>query len=87
MILGFKYNLKEDLKLNILEAIYLAGIIDGEGSILLTRIHKGEHRRPCTSISSSDIELLIYLQAVTGGHILNKKITNPINIKTLTHFL
>ncbi|MGI8385235.1 LAGLIDADG family homing endonuclease [Robertmurraya sp. P23] len=40
------------------EASYIAGIIDGEGSITLTRMHKGEFRRPCISISSTDRELL-----------------------------
>ncbi|MDQ0157596.1 hypothetical protein [Robertmurraya andreesenii] len=31
------------------EAAYLAGIIDGEGSITLTKNHKNEFRRPCIS--------------------------------------
>lgn len=26
---------------------FLAGIIDGEGSITLTKMHKGENKRPC----------------------------------------
>ncbi|MGG1676399.1 hypothetical protein ACIFOT_11705 [Neobacillus sp. NRS-1170] len=28
------------------EAAYIAGIIDGEGSISLTKMHENEHRRP-----------------------------------------
>nr|WP_309100184.1 LAGLIDADG family homing endonuclease [Fredinandcohnia onubensis] len=48
------------------EASYIAGIIDGEGSISLTRMHEKEHRRPCISIASTDIELLIYIQKLTG---------------------
>jgi len=44
------------------EAAYLAGIIDGEGSITLTKMHKGEHRRPCLTIPSTDLELLNYLK-------------------------
>ena len=55
------------------EASYVAGIIDGEGSISLTRMHKNEFRRPCVSIASTDIELLIYIQSLTGGIINNKK--------------
>lgn len=27
------------------EAAYIAGIIDGEGTITLTRMHRNEHRR------------------------------------------
>ncbi|MEQ2528863.1 LAGLIDADG family homing endonuclease [Bacillaceae bacterium CLA-AA-H227] len=59
------------------EASYLAGIIDGEGSITLTRIHKNEHRRPCITIASTDKELLDYVSSLTGGIILNKKNYNP----------
>lgn len=59
------------------EAAYLAGIIDGEGTITLTRIHKNEHRRPCITIASTDKELLIYTKSLTGGIISNKKNYNP----------
>ncbi|KKI92951.1 hypothetical protein WQ54_07185 [Bacillus sp. SA1-12] len=59
------------------EAAYIAGIIDGEGSITLTRMHESEHRRPCISIASTDKELLTYVQTLTGGSIINKKNYNP----------
>lgn len=59
------------------EASYVAGIIDGEGSISLTRMHENEHRRPCISIASTDKELLLYIQKLTGGVINNKKNYNP----------
>ncbi len=62
------------------EAAYLAGIIDGEGTITLTRMHKKEHRRPCITIASTDIELLVYIQTLAGGTINNKK-----NYKTDRH--
>ncbi|MBP2240338.1 hypothetical protein J2Z40_000893 [Cytobacillus eiseniae] len=72
------------------EAAYIAGIIDGEGSITLSRMHKSEHRRPCVTISSTDLELLNYIQTLTGGTIINKKNYKPekhknsytLNIKT-----
>lgn len=63
------------------EASYLAGIIDGEGSITLTRIHKNEHRRPCITIASTDRELLDYVSSLTGGLVLNKKNYNPVKHK------
>ncbi|MFK4997278.1 LAGLIDADG family homing endonuclease [Bacillus sp. N9] len=77
------------------EAAYLAGMIDGEGSITLTRMHEKEHRRPCITISSSDIELLTYIQTLTGGNIINKKNYYPdrhkdsytLNIKQKAMFL
>ncbi|MGZ4160894.1 MAG: LAGLIDADG family homing endonuclease [Neobacillus sp.] len=59
------------------EAAYIAGIIDGEGSITLTRMHEHEYRRPCILIASTDKELLVYNQTMTGGTINNKKNYNP----------
>lgn len=59
------------------DAAYLARISDGEGSITLTRIHKGENRRPCISISSNDIEMLEYIRNIAGGNIYPKKNYNP----------
>jgi len=43
------------------EASYIAGIIDGEGTITLTKLHEKEHRRPCITIASTDKELLEYV--------------------------
>lgn len=63
--------------MTISEAAYIAGIIDGEGSISLTRNHKGENRRPCITISSNDIELLNYIKEVAGGVIIMKKNYKP----------
>lgn len=37
-----------------LKATYLAGIINCERSITLTRIHRNENRRPCIYVASSD---------------------------------
>ncbi|KAF0822601.1 LAGLIDADG family homing endonuclease [Cytobacillus firmus] len=59
------------------EAAYIAGIIDGEGTITLTRMHASEHRRPCITIASTDKELLVYLHTLTGGTIINKKNYKP----------
>ena len=63
--------------MKIWEASYVAGIIDGEGSITLTRMHEKEFRRPCISIASTDKDLLIYIQSLTDGIINNKKNYNP----------
>lgn len=59
------------------EAAYVAGIIDGEGSITLTRMHVKAYRRPCITVASTDLELLIYIKELTGGSINNKKNYNP----------
>jgi hypothetical protein len=51
----------------------VAGIIDGEGTITLTRTHRGENRRPVVSISSTELQLLTYVQSVIGaGRITGK---------------
>jgi hypothetical protein len=63
--------------MEIWEASYVAGIIDGEGSITLTKMHENEFRRPCVSIASTDKELLIYIQSLTGGVISQKRNYNP----------
>ncbi|WP_077214721.1 LAGLIDADG family homing endonuclease [Bacillus dakarensis] len=59
------------------EAAYLAGIIDGEGTVTLTRMHENEYRRPCITIASTDKELLDYIQTLTGGTITKKKNYKP----------
>jgi hypothetical protein len=68
---------KAGFKMEIWEASYVAGIIDGEGSITLTRLHEKEFRRPCISIASTDKNLLFYIQSLTGGVINTKKNYNP----------
>jgi len=57
---------------------YIAGVIDGEGSIMLTRFHKNQHPAPCISISSTSHELLLWIKHKTGlGKITSKKNYNP----------
>jgi hypothetical protein len=56
------------------DAAYIAGLIDGEGSISLTRRHKNENRQLEVSISNNDLKLLHYVLGVIGaGRITNKK--------------
>ncbi|MGN9166038.1 LAGLIDADG family homing endonuclease [Tissierellaceae bacterium HCP3S3_D8] len=56
------------------EKAYLAGIVDGEGSIMLIRFHKNQYPSPCVSISSTDLELLKWIKKTAKmGRIINKK--------------
>ena len=56
------------------DAAYIAGLIDGEGTVTLTRKHKNENRQLCVSISSTEMELLEFVLSATGvGKITNKK--------------
>jgi len=60
------------------EKAYIAGIIDGEGSIMLTRFHKNQHHAPCVTIASTTLELLEWIQLKTGvGTIKLKKNYKP----------
>lgn len=56
------------------EKAYIAGIIDGEGSIMLQRIHSNEFHSPCVSIASTTLELLEFIKLTIGkGSIIKKK--------------
>ncbi len=55
------------------DIIYLAGLIDGEGSILLTRNNSNKWRAPVVSISSTTIEMLDFIPKLYGGCISKKK--------------
>lgn len=56
------------------EKAYIAGIIDGEGSIMLIRAHPREFPSPCVSIASTTMELLKWVKSTVGsGAITHKK--------------
>ncbi len=56
------------------EKAYIAGIIDGEGSIMLLKFHNNQFPAPCISISSTTLELLEWLKNKTRvGTIKEKK--------------
>ena len=64
--------------LNETDAAYIAGLIDGEGTITLIRKHKNENRQLSVSISSTEKNLLDYVKSVTGvGKITNKRTSKP----------
>lgn len=64
------------------EKAYIAGIIDGEGSIMLTRFHKKQLPAPCITIASTSLELLEWVKIKAGlGSIKSKKNYNPIHHK------
>ena len=52
---------------------YIAGIIDGQGSICLTQQHSNEFRYPNIQVSSTTYEILEYLK---------NKVVGSISIKT-----
>ena len=63
----------EVIAIKEVEKSYIAGIIDGEGSIMLQRFHKGDLPAPCVSIASTTIELLEWVKEVSGVGTIRKK--------------
>ena len=60
------------------EKAYLAGIVDGEGTVTLTRHHKNRTPSPQVSVSNNDLELLEYIRDITNcGQIRAKKKSKP----------
>jgi LAGLIDADG-like domain len=59
------------------EAAYAAGILDGEGSIALTRNRKGRWPSPQVSVASNDRELLEWLRERFNGSISKKTPRQP----------
>ncbi len=60
------------------DAAYIAGIVDGEGTVTLTRVHSGEERRLVISVSNNDLALLRYLKTTFGaGKITSKRPNLP----------
>lgn len=58
------------------QVAYIAGLIDGEGTITLTSEHRGESRRLVVSIANTEIELLSFVLEATGvGKITKKRVT------------
>lgn len=60
-------------KLKPEETAYIAGIIDGEGSIMLIKFHSNQLPSPCVSISSTTLELLEWIKFKTGIGIIKSK--------------
>ncbi|WP_194191205.1 LAGLIDADG family homing endonuclease [Clostridium chrysemydis] len=52
---------------------YIAGLIDGEGSIMLQRIHRSTYPSPVVSVTSTTIEILHYLKDIIGHGTITKK--------------
>ncbi len=55
---------------------YTAGLVDGEGTITLTRITRGKQRAPCVTVSSTTIELLNFMKEHYGGTIVKLRHVN-----------
>ena len=72
--------------LSLQDAAYLAGLIDGEGTITLTRKHRNENRQLSVSISNTERPLLEFVLTTIGaGKITGKRTTSPRHTPSFTY--
>jgi hypothetical protein len=74
--------------LSLEDAAYIAGLIDGEGTITLTRIHSNENRRLVVSIANTERQLLDFVLDRTGaGKITRKRTTSERHTPSFCYYL
>ncbi len=79
---------KTTSKLPVADAAYIAGLVDGEGTIALTRRHKNENRQLEISISNTEMELLDYLlETIGAGRITQKKTYSAKHTPSATYLI
>ena len=66
---------KQTSQLKHTDAAYIAGLIDGEGTITLSKRHKNENRQLVISISNNEKDILDYVLNVAGVGTLSRKRT------------
>jgi hypothetical protein len=72
--------------LSPIDAAYLAGLVDGEGTITLSRRHANESRQLVLSISSTEPALLDWALGATGvGKITRKRTVSERHAPGLTY--
>ena len=73
-------------RLEPVTAAYLAGLIDGEGTITLTRRHRNEGRRLVVCISNNELEILRSAKEYIGaGQITSKRSYNERHAASYTY--
>lgn len=70
---------KEVRVLSVAEAAYLAGLIDGEGTVTLCGKHAGEMRHLVVSISNTELRILEFAQVSVGAGKLTRKRTSKVH--------
>lgn len=68
------------------DAAYIAGLVDGEGTVTLSRRHRNENRHIVVSISNTERPLLEYvLSSVGAGKITGKRTYQPQHTASYTY--
>ena len=61
--------------LSAVDAAYIAGVIDGEGTVSLLRKHRQDSRQVVVSVSNTERPLLDYLiEAIGAGKVTGKRV-------------
>lgn len=77
---------KEVKLLDQTDAAYIAGLIDGEGTVTLSRRHRNENRQLVVSISNTDRPLLDYVLSTIGaGKITGKRTSQSHHTPSFTY--
>jgi hypothetical protein len=72
--------------LSPVDASYMAGLIDGEGTVTLSRRHRNDQRQLVVSIANTERRLLEWtLDTVGAGKITGKRISSPIHSPSFTY--
>lgn len=59
-------------------AAYIAGLVGGEGTVTLSRLHAGENRRLVVSIANTELQILEFVRdQVQAGKITRKSVISP----------
>jgi len=69
------------------EKAYVAGIVDGEGTVTLMKHHRNETPTPSVSVANNNLELLKWLKSLNGGTITNKKKRLPHHHKSYAWYV
>lgn len=68
-----------------IEKAYLAGLVDGEGTVTLSRKHSNETPSPEVSIANNSLQLLGWVKNVVGtGKITSKRKNKPHHAQSYT---
>ncbi len=77
---------KKARQLSQIDAAYIAGLVDGEGTVTLGRKHAGENRQLVVSISNTEVAILDYvLEAVGAGKVTRKRTAAANHTPSLTY--
>ena len=78
-------------KVKLLEpvvAAYLAGLVDGEGTVTLTRQHRNEKRRVVVCISNNELDILQFaIDKIGAGRITTKRTYNERHANSYTYHI